>query len=118
MINIEQLQNKDYFTIGEAAGLCGVPEYTIRYWEKAFGLIKPIRKESRHRRYTKADINALLKIKELIYKHRMTLEGAKKHMSRYMDIGARPKEAGGGRTMRDVRFLRDIKETLSQIIKE
>jgi len=117
-MNIEDLQNKDYFTIGDVAKFTGVPEYTIRYWEKSFGLIKPIRKESRHRRYTKADINALLRIKELIYKHRMTLEGAKKHISRFMDVGARPKDAAGTRTMRDIKFLKEIKETLSQIIKE
>jgi len=118
MMNIEQLQNKDYFTIGEAASLCGVPEYTIRYWEKAFGLIKPIRKESRHRRYTKEDINTILKIKDLIYKHKMTLEGAKKHLSRFMAVGARPKAESGLRTVRDIRFLKEIQETLSQIIKE
>jgi DNA-binding transcriptional MerR regulator len=115
-MNIEDLQNKDYFTIGEASKLCGVEEYTIRYWEKAFGLIKPIRKESGHRRYTKADINVIFKIKDLIYKHKMTLEGAKKHLNRVMGIGARPKDEI--RTARDLKFLKGIKETLSQIIKE
>ena len=117
-MNIETLQNKDYFTIGEAARLCGVPEYTIRYWEKAFSLIKPIRKESRHRRYTKEDINTILKIKDLIYRHKMTLEGAKKHLNRYMAVGAKPREESGLKTVKDIKFLKEIKETLSQIIKE
>jgi DNA-binding transcriptional MerR regulator len=117
-MNIEQLQSKEYFTIGDAAKICGVPEYTIRYWEKSFGLIKPIRKESLHRRYTKSDINTILKIKDLIYRHKMTLEGAKKHLNRFMAIGARPKADEGPRTARDVKFLKEIKETLSQLIKE
>ncbi|MDR1684771.1 MAG: MerR family transcriptional regulator [Elusimicrobiota bacterium] len=117
-MNIEDIQNKDYFTIGEVSKLTGVPEYTIRYWEKAFSLIKPIRKDSRHRRYTKEDINTILKIKELIYKHKMTLEGAKKHLSRFMAVGAKPKGAGAFHTIRDIKFLKEIKETLSQIIKE
>lgn len=117
-MNFDDLQNKDYFTIGDVSKLSGVPEYTIRYWEKAFALIKPIRKESRHRRYTKEDINTILKIKDLIYRHKMTLEGAKKHLSRFMAQGAKPKDAGAFYTSRDVKFLKEIKETLSQIIKE
>ncbi|MDR0953627.1 MAG: MerR family transcriptional regulator [Elusimicrobiota bacterium] len=120
-MNLDDLQKKDYFTIGDVSKLTGVPGYTIRYWEKSFALIKPIRKESRHRRYSKEDINTLLKIKELIYKHKMTLEGAKKHLSRFMGIGAKPKDNDGivgGGTARDIKFLKEIKETLSQIIKE
>jgi DNA-binding transcriptional MerR regulator len=117
-MNIEELQNKDYFTIGEVSKFTGVQEYTIRYWEKTFGLIKPIRKESGHRRYTKSDINTILKIKDLIYKHKMTLEGAKKHLSRFMAVGAKPKNPDAFHTVRDIKFLREIKETLSQIIKE
>jgi len=117
-MNIEELSKKDYFTIGEVSKLSGVPEYTIRYWERAFALLKPIRKESRHRRYTKEDINTLLKIKDLIYKHKMTLEGAKKHLSRFMALGAKPKEESGLKTTKDIKFLKEIRETLSQIIKE
>jgi DNA-binding transcriptional MerR regulator len=117
-MNLDDLQNKDYFTIGEVSKISGVPEYTIRYWEKAFALIKPIRKESKHRRYTRADVDTILKIKDLIYKHKMTLEGAKKQLSRFMSIGAKPKTKDPFYTARDVKFLKEIKETLSQIIKE
>ncbi|MBQ4493771.1 MAG: MerR family DNA-binding transcriptional regulator, partial [Elusimicrobiaceae bacterium] len=51
-MTLEELQNKSYFTIGEIEELTQVAKYTIRYWEKTFGLLKPIRKESGHRRYT------------------------------------------------------------------
>ncbi len=117
-MNIEELQNKEYFTIGEVSKLCGIPEYTIRYWEKSFNLIRPIRKESRHRRYTRSDINTISKIKELTQRHKMTLEGAKKHLSKYMALGAKSKENRSSYTVKDVKFLKEIKETLSQIIKE
>lgn len=117
-MNLETLQNKDYFTIGEVSRLSGVPQYTIRYWEKTFGLVKPIRKESLHRRYTKADINTILSIKELIYKHKMTLEGAKKHLNRFLALGAKPKEEASLYNVKDLNFLKEIRDTLSQIIKE
>ena len=116
-MNLEELQNKSYFTIGEIEQITNVAKYTIRYWEKAFGIIKPIRKESGHRRYTRQDLDIILKIKELTLKHKMTLEGAKKHLSRFMQTGAKPKNPEGFYTIRDINFLKEIQKDLSQIIK-
>ena len=116
-MNLEELQNKSYFTIGEIEQITNVAKYTIRYWEKAFGIIKPIRKESGHRRYTRQDLDTILKIKELTLRHKMTLEGAKKHLSRFMQTGAKPKNPEGFYTIRDINFLKEIQKDLSQIIK-
>lgn len=117
-MRLEDLRDKEFFTIGEVAKVSNIPEYTIRYWEKAFALVRPLRKESKHRRYTRQDVDSILKIKDLIYKHKMTLEGAKKHMTRFMSVGAKPKNAEEFHTARDIKFLKEVKETLSQILKE
>ncbi|MGB2579059.1 DNA-binding transcriptional MerR regulator [Elusimicrobium simillimum] len=110
-MGLEELQEKEYFTIGDVKRICGVPEYSVRYWEAEFGLIKPVRKASGHRRYTRADIETILKIKDLIYRQKMTLEGAKKTLS--------SRAKGGSETAKsDTRILKEIHETLSQILKE
>ncbi|MCL2888684.1 MAG: MerR family transcriptional regulator [Elusimicrobia bacterium] len=108
---LEDLAGKEFFTIGDIKRLCGVPEYSVRYWEAEFGLIKPVRKASGHRRYTRADVDTILKIKDLIYRQKMTLEGAKKIL-----LG-RAKEAGA-KPAADAKLLTEIYETLSQILKE
>ena len=113
-MGLEELEQKDYFSIGDVKRITGVPEYSVRYWEAEFGLIKPIRLESGHRRYTKEDVYTILKIKDLIYKHKLTLEGAKKQLSKYSPAaGGEQKKAGV-----DVKFLSEMKETLSQLLKE
>lgn len=76
-MGLEEIEERDYFSIGDVKRITGVPEYSVRYWEAEFGLIRPIRLESGHRRYTKEDLYTILKIKDLIYKHKLTLEGAK-----------------------------------------
>ena len=50
---------RDY-TIGEATGLSGLSEHTLRYYERA-GLLEPIRRQdsSRHRRYSRGDVARL-----------------------------------------------------------
>lgn len=113
-MGLEELEQKDYFSIGDVKRITGVPEYSVRYWEAEFGLIKPIRLESGHRRYTKQDVYTILKIKDLIYKHKLTLEGAKKQLAHTTGAG----RSDGQNTGADIKFLSEIKETLSQLLKE
>lgn len=112
-MGLEEIEQKEYFSIGDVKRITGVPEYSVRYWEAEFGLIKPIRKESGHRRYTKNDVYTILKIKDLIYKHKLTLEGAKKQLSKYQFPSAdEPK------TRTNVKILEEIKEILEELLKE
>jgi MerR family transcriptional regulator, aldehyde-responsive regulator len=50
----------DLFTIAEAAALTGLPQSTLRYWER-IGLVEPIDRDrsSGHRRYSAEDIELL-----------------------------------------------------------
>ncbi|MCQ2411023.1 MAG: MerR family transcriptional regulator [Elusimicrobiaceae bacterium] len=113
-MGLEELEQQEYFSIGDVKRITGVPEYSVRYWEAEFGLIRPIRLESGHRRYTKEDVYTILKIKDLIYKHKLTLEGAKKQLSHYhLPAAGEPK-----RTRTDVKLLTEIKETLEDLLKE
>ncbi len=52
--------DEDRLTIAEAAVRCGLPESTLRYWER-IGLLHPIDRDasSHHRRYTLADVATL-----------------------------------------------------------
>ncbi|ACC98442.1 putative transcriptional regulator [Elusimicrobium minutum Pei191] len=112
-MGLEELEQKEFFTIGDISRICGVPDYSVRYWEAEFGLIKPIRKASGHRRYTKADVETVLKIKDLIYRQKMTLEGAKKQLSKYQ---SKSKEDASSQV--NVKILKEIYDTINQIIKE
>jgi DNA-binding transcriptional MerR regulator len=51
---------EDGFTIAEAVARCGLPESTLRYWER-IGLVRPVQRDasSHHRRYTGAEVATL-----------------------------------------------------------
>lgn len=74
------LPDKIYFKIGEVARLTGVKPYVLRYWETEFRAIQPVKSRSRQRLYRKRDVELILKIKELLYQHRFTIEGARKRI--------------------------------------
>ena len=72
--------DKIYFKIGEVARLTGVKPYVLRYWETEFRAIQPVKSRSRQRLYRKRDVELILKIKELLYEQRFTIEGARKRV--------------------------------------
>jgi len=113
-MGLEEIEQKEYFSIGDVKRITGVPEYSVRYWEAEFNLIRPIRLESGHRRYTKEDVYTILKIKDLIYKHKLTLEGAKKQLGKY----SLPTGKNEKRPRTDIKLLTEIKETLEDLLKE
>ena len=112
-MGLEEIEQQDYFSIGDVKRITGVPEYSVRYWEAEFNLIRPIRLESGHRRYTKQDVYTILKIKDLIYKHKLTLEGAKKQLNKYQ----LPSSSDEKKPCTDIKLLTEIKETLEELLK-
>lgn len=74
------IPDKIYFKIGEVARLTGVKPYVLRYWETEFKAIQPVKSRSRQRLYRKRDVELILKIKELLYEQRFTIEGARKRV--------------------------------------
>jgi len=74
------IPNKLYFRIGEVSDLVGVKPYVLRYWESEFPDIKPTKSKSGQRLYKRRDVELLLKIKELLYEERFTINGARKRL--------------------------------------
>ena len=64
--------------IGEAAKLVGVEAYVLRFWESQFPFIRPRQSRSRHRYYTKADVENLKMVRRLLHTEGYTIAGARK----------------------------------------
>ena len=73
-----EIEDKNFFSIGEIEKKTGVKQHTLRYWETAFRILRPARRTTGQRRYTKEDIAHIAKIKSLLYDKGYTILGAKK----------------------------------------
>lgn len=80
MANRLELPDKLYFKIGEVAGLTGVKQHVLRYWESEFSQIRPQKSKTNQRLYKRRDVEAVLAVKHLLYDLKFTIEGAKKHL--------------------------------------
>ena len=75
-----EIPNKLYFRIGEVSDIVGVKPYVLRYWESEFPDIKPSKSKSGQRLYKRRDVDLLLRIRQLLYEERFTINGARKRL--------------------------------------
>lgn len=68
--------DKKKFRIGELADQLAIERFVIRFWEKEFG-IRPRRSSGGQRFYDENDLKKFETIKELLYKKKFTIAGAK-----------------------------------------
>ena len=79
-VDAQGIPDKPFFKIGEAARLCAVKPYVLRYWETEFRSLRPQKTRSQQRLYRRKDVELLLSIRDLLYGKRFTIEGARQRL--------------------------------------
>jgi len=72
---------KLYYSIGEVCKLTGLKSYVLRYWETEFKELRPPKNRAGNRTYRKKDIDIILRIKELLYDKKYTIDGARNQLA-------------------------------------
>ena len=90
------IPDKLYFRIGEVAALAGVPAYVLRYWQTEFPQLQPKKSGSGQRLYRQREVELVLRIRDLLYRDRFTIAGAKRAMAREERGGAPAEDFLGG----------------------
>jgi DNA-binding transcriptional MerR regulator len=72
--------DKLYFRIGEVSRLCRLPAYVLRFWETEFPQLKPVKSSTGQRMYRRKDVEAVLRIKKLLYEEGFTIAGARQQL--------------------------------------
>jgi DNA-binding transcriptional MerR regulator len=82
------IPDKRFFRIAEVSRIVGVPTHVLRYWEREFSVVRPLRTPSNQRLYRRDDILMLLEIKTLLYQEHYTIAGARKKLAASRRAGA------------------------------
>ena len=115
--------NKLYYSIGEVSEITGLKQYVLRYWETEFSQLSPSKNRAGNRNYKDFDVNLILKIKDLLYKRKFTIKGAKQHLK---DKHEHSKEVKNGTNVLKMNSsddtvllneLKNIKKGLNEILK-
>jgi len=100
------------YKIGEVCKLADVQPYVLRYWETEFPQLAPNKSGGGQRLYTRAEIDTVLRIKELLYREGFTIAGAKKKLETEL---AAPTAAAEAAPSNDV--LANVKKELREILR-
>jgi len=108
---------KRLYKIGEVCKLADVQPYVLRYWETEFPSLTPNKSGGGQRMYTPAEIDIILRIKQLLYSEGFTIAGAKKKLEQEgnnppLPLAAATPAAAVSRTNGNV------KKTLTRVKKE
>ncbi|MDX1386106.1 MAG: MerR family transcriptional regulator [bacterium] len=118
------IPDKLYFKIGEVADIVGVKPYVLRYWETEFPEIAPSKSKSKQRLYKRREVETILKIRDLLYNEKFTIEGARQRLKEGTRKG-KGKVAAKEKQIRlplpskgnSKELLRDLKKQLGELQK-
>ena len=106
---------KLYYSIGEVSELTELKAYVLRYWETEFSQLKPPKNRAGNRTYRKKDIEIILKIKDLLYEKKFTIDGARNILKGNEDSSDIGNSAIVDLEKQDI-ILSKIKEELKEIL--
>ncbi|MDI6839958.1 MAG: MerR family transcriptional regulator [bacterium] len=103
------MSEKFYYSISEVSKTVNLHPYVLRYWEQEFRELRPKKTDGGRRAYTSKDIELILLIKELLYKDKYTIEGARMRL----------KEIKKGNNVSNLTndVLKEIKSGLKDLLK-
>lgn len=76
------LFKKQYYAIGEVAGMFKENQSLIRYWESEFDILEPRKNRKGDRFFRPVDIKNLVLIYDLLRRRKFTIEGAKDYLKK------------------------------------
>jgi DNA-binding transcriptional MerR regulator len=116
-----RIPEKDDFKIGEVCEIAGVKPFVLRYWETEFPELSPAKGAGGQRTYTRADVELILHIKQLLYEERFTVAGAKKRLAEEAPSAPTPAPAAldteEGKQVESLRdLLADVRREIGEVI--
>lgn len=118
------IPNKTYFKIGEVARITELEAHVLRYWETEFRHISPEKSTSGQRLYRREHIERILEIKDLLYRQKFTIAGARRRLLHRHDRDAAEAEMDQVRTdlegrldRRDAEHVEALREIRGQLLE-
>lgn len=78
----ETLFQRQYYSIGEVAGMFKVNQSLLRFWENEFDIIQPRKNRKGDRHFRPIDIKNLELIYDLLRRRKLTIEGAREFLKK------------------------------------
>lgn len=113
----EPLVRKAYYSIGEVCDLTGLKAHVLRYWETQFPELRPTKNRAGNRVYRPREVELILLVKQLLYKERFTIEGARQKLQEMRQAGEMDEERRDAVTPELLTLLKDELGALLEVLQ-
>ena len=117
MGKVQPKVKKLYYAIGEVSEMTSLKAYVLRYWETEFSQLKPPKNRAGTRTYRQRDIDTILRIKDLLYNQKFTIDGARKMLSGKEDTQQSSGAAQDNYSEKQQVVIHKIRDDLEAILK-
>ena len=93
MMESLQIPNKSLFKVDEVCSIVGIKPYVLRFWESEFEEIVPVTGSNGRKMYEHKDIEAISKVKKLLFEDKLTIQKAKVILGKKEELPELPSEA-------------------------
>lgn len=76
------MTDKLYYKIGEICEITELKSSVLRFWEKEFKQLRPVKSGGGQRFYTKKHIELILSLKRMLYEEKLTIEGVRRKLNK------------------------------------
>ncbi|MDA8087247.1 MAG: MerR family transcriptional regulator [Nitrospiraceae bacterium] len=111
----KKLPDKLFYKIGEVSRITKVESYVLRYWETEFPFLRPRKNKSGQRVYVRKDLDLVIRIKELLYDHKYTIEGVRIRLESEGSREAKEEKEDAALSPGSLQYIRNrLREILEQ----
>jgi DNA-binding transcriptional MerR regulator len=82
---LNQIPKKSRYRASEVCQLTDTQPYVLRFWESEFPQLSPDKNRGGQPVYRRADIDVVIRIKQLLYDEEYTIEGARKRLEQELN---------------------------------
>ena len=94
--NLPELPDQIYFSIGDVASVFSLEPYRLRYWEREFTQLVPIKRSNSRRYYSRDDMYLIGLIKHYVIDEGYTIQAASSRIDALMDrLSSSSKQSNG-----------------------
>ncbi|SRR5690554_4343383 len=83
------MTDKLYYKIGEVCEITELKSSVLRFWEKEFKQLRPVKSGGGQRFYTKKHLDLIFSLKRMLYEEKLTIEGVRRKLNRGQNEPAR-----------------------------
>lgn len=112
------MSEPEHYSIKQVGAIVDEEQHVLRYWEREFSFLNPIKNEAGNRMYSSSDLAIVKELKRLIRTERKTIQEARTAFNEQFPEGTVSNQTIGSVESSTKKEIMDIKSELDELLNK